>query len=167
MDEDEDVGEYCGILYNECAICSAPFKQYGEEYCNTGCPMDLLDILGEYHEGKITRDEYLERVIIRNSNKEISTLASEDVTDKTKNIVLENVTDTAKNCTNNNTNIPSLVANNPTSLETTSMEKALELQAGKLAIAEDLVTAEITKNSCTNQIIASENVTDNKCTNNS
>merc|ERR1712082_185290 len=96
LDMDDEYGGYGGTIYTECALCSTPGD---EEYCNEGCPKEALDLLGEYHERVITRDEYLERVmirnnIIRNSNKEISTLASENAV---KNIDADSSKNSCKN----------------------------------------------------------------------
>ena len=45
--DDNYGGEYRGTLYTECALCSTPIIQYGEMYCNEGCPKEALDKLGE------------------------------------------------------------------------------------------------------------------------
>ena len=79
---DEDGGEYYAEPYRECGLCLTPFIQYGEMYCNGGCPIEALN--------KLDSDE------LEYKNKETSNQL----------IALENVTDTTKNnCTNNSTNI--------------------------------------------------------------
>merc|ERR1712030_254885 len=42
----EDYGEYhAPEPYRECVICLTPFIQYGEMYCNGGCPIEALNKL--------------------------------------------------------------------------------------------------------------------------
>ena len=80
-DKDDEYGVYYGTVYTECTLCYTPGD---EEYCDPGCPIEAMDLLGEYLDHIITRDEYLKRVMIRNNIIRNSSLASEKVTDNTK-----------------------------------------------------------------------------------
>ena len=82
-DMDDEYGVYYGTVYTECSLCYTPGN---EEYCDPGCPIEAMDLLGEYLDHIITRDEYLKRVMIRNNIIRNSSLASENVTDNTKTV---------------------------------------------------------------------------------
>ena len=101
--DDEDGGEYYDAPYTECAICFTPFIQYGEMYCEEGCPKEALDKLDNNIQPVITTDS--DEPDYKNSiNKETSTniqpIASETaVKTKPRNVTLDIEENTAADIT--------------------------------------------------------------------